>query len=200
GTEADVCAYDFVVRRVALILVASALGALVVACGDDSEPESMPRPPNDFEELAAIFDPMVEPMGLEVTRGSLVDIDSYDESDTGNHLALYVEPTGEYSQADYVNGITQLTNLLTPMIFDRYSALDSYDICQEPPPDEDDQAAPPPVTQFHATRAQADVIDFPVTLEELRALYDETPRAIERLYVDPSLEKTRGWKAAAPPA
>jgi hypothetical protein len=189
-----------VVRRFASILVVAALGALVVGCGDDGEPESTPRPPNDVDELAAIFDPMVEPLGLKVTRGSLVDLNSYDESDTGNHLALYVEPTGEYSEAEYVDGITELTNMLTPMVFERWTAIDSYDICQEPPPDEDDQAAPPPVTQFHATRVQADAIDFPVTLEELRALYAERPPAIERLYVDQELTKSPEWRAAAPPS
>jgi hypothetical protein len=184
-------------RRVALLVLA--LVALVIGCGDDGDGESTPRPPSDFEELAAIFDPMVEPMGLQVTRASLVDLDSYDESDTGNHLALYVEPTGEYSRADYVEGVSELTNLLTPMIFERWTAIDSYDVCQEPAPGDDNQAAPPPVTQVHATRAQADALEFPVTLEDLRALYEARPRGVERVYVDDDLAETPEWKEAAPP-
>jgi hypothetical protein len=182
--------------RVALLVLA--LVVLVIGCGDDGEVESTPRPPNDFEELAAIFDPMVDEMGLRVTRASLVDLDTYDESDTGNHLALYVEPTGAYSVTDYVEGVSELTNLLTPMIFERWTAIDSYDVCQEPPPDDDNQTAPPPVTQVHATRAQADTMDFPVTLEDLRALYETRPPGIERVYVDENLAETHEWKEAAP--
>jgi hypothetical protein len=189
-----------VVRRASLLLVAVALGALVVGCGDDGEPESTPRPPNDVDELAAILDPMLEPLGLELTRGSLVDLETYDESDTGNHLALYVEPTSKYSNADYVNGVTELTNLLTPLVFERWTALESYDICQEPRPAEARAQIPPPVTQFAATRAQADAIDFPVTLEELRALAVERPPALDRLYVDAEIAQTAEWKEAAPNA
>lgn len=187
-------------RRFASLLVVVALGVLVVGCGDDGAPESTPRPPNDVDELAAIFDPMLEPLGLEVTRGSLVDLATYEESDTGNHLALYVEPTGKYSNADYVDGITELTNMLTPLVFERWTAIKSYDICQEPRPAKDSERIPPPVTQFHATRAQADAIDFPVTLEDLRALAVEEPPALERLYVDAEIAQTPEWKAAEPNA
>ena len=189
-------------RSVALVLLAAACASFVVACGDDSgEAEPTPRPENDFEALAEIFDPIVEPMGLKLTRGSLVDLEgTYDEADDGNHLALYVEPTGDdYTTADYVDGIAELTNELTPMIFEQYTAIDSYDVCQEPPPDEDTQEAPPPVTQVFITRTQSDAIDFPVTLEQMRAFVAETPPGIDTLNVDAEIADSSEWKAATPP-
>jgi hypothetical protein len=184
-----------------MLVLAVAVAGFAVGCGDDgNEVEPTERPENDLEALAEIFDPVVEPMGLVVTRGSLVDLEgTYDEADDGNHLALYVEPTRDYTTEDYVDGIAELTNLLTPMIFENYTEIDSYDICQEPAPEDDDQAAPPPITQVFVTRTQADAIDFPVSLTDLRTLYEERPPGIETLYADDEIERTAEWKAAAPP-
>jgi hypothetical protein len=189
------------VRKLAVVLVVTSFATAVVACGDDSdEVEPTPRPENDFEALAEIFDPIVEPMGLELTRGSLVDLEgTYEESDTGNHMALYVEPINDdYTTEDYVNAISELTNELTSMIFEQYTAIDSYDICQEPPPDENDDEAPPPVTQVFITRDQSDAIEYPLTLEQMRALAAETPPGIDTIHVDPEIAKSREWKAAVP--
>lgn len=193
-------------RRPVLLVVAAALVWVPVACGDDGgngegaqgQVESTPRPPARFEGLAAIFDPVVEPYGLRITRGSLVDRAIYEESPTGNHLALYVEPDGEYSTADYVDGITELTNLLTPYIFERFTEIDSYDICQEPLPGVDDREVPPPVSQVLITRDEAGEIDFPVDLATLRELYEDD--RIELLHVNRTIERTSAWKDAAPEA
>jgi len=160
--------------RTAIVLLL--LGSLALAsCGSDQGDSgsaapaattadgSTPReayPPNDYEALAAIYDPMLEPQGLHLTRGALIDRSDggYQESDEGNHLALYVEPIDEttFTTEDYVAGVYDLTALISPYTFERWSELDSYDICQEPPNGEDDRPEPFPATQIELDRAFAE--------------------------------------------
>ncbi|HUF85625.1 MAG TPA: hypothetical protein VMQ81_13660, partial [Acidimicrobiia bacterium] len=85
-------------RALVPLLVTVALSG--AACASDDEERSLP--PNDFEQLADIFDPKLEPLGLKLTRGALIDTAEgrYRPSDTGRHLAVYVEPTGEYTPAE----------------------------------------------------------------------------------------------------
>jgi hypothetical protein len=152
-----------------VVLVVGALA--LVACGaDQGDSESsapvatnaggaVPQesyPPNDYEALATIYDPMLEPMGLHLTRGALIDRsdNGYQESDEGNHLALYVEPIDDtgFTTEDYVAGLYDVTALITPYTFERWSEIDSYDICQEPPNTEDDRPEPFPETQIELDR------------------------------------------------
>jgi hypothetical protein len=159
-------------RRLA-ILVALAVAVATTACGDDKSDTSTPAavgetdattaqepfPPNNFEELAVVFDPMLEPMGLHLTRGALIDRagGGYEESDTGTHLALYVEPIDDgYTTADYVAGVYDVTALITPYVFDRWTDIETYDICQEPPNSEDDSPEPFPVSQVEVARPFAE--------------------------------------------
>lgn len=153
--------------RAALALLAVTL--LLGACGTDSDDVSGSAaptaeavaseafPPNDFVELAEIFNPMVEPLGLRLTRGALIDRsdNGYQESDEGTHLALYVEPIdeGEWATEDYVAGVYDLTAIVTPYVFETWSEVESYDICQEPPNSEDASPEPFPETQIEITRA-----------------------------------------------
>jgi len=121
-----------------------------------------PYPPNDSAALAEIIDPIVEPYGLRFTYGSLNDTSDggYEPSDTGNHLALYVEPTGDYSDEDYINGLFTISAAVTPYVFETWEGLTSYDICQEPRPTDDDSAVPPPATQINIERAAAESYDW----------------------------------------
>jgi hypothetical protein len=163
---------------VAFVAVAALIPLGLAGCGDDSSDTAAPPPtgapdatiateefpPNDFEELAAVFDPMLEPMGLVLTRGALIDRTDggYERSDTGTHLALYVEPIDEasYTLDDYVIGVYDVTALVTPYVFERWTEIESYDICQEPPNAEDPSAEPFPVSQVEIDRASSDAFDW----------------------------------------
>src|SRR5680860_1291267 len=118
-------------------------------------------PPDDFAGLAAMFDDGLERLGLQMTRGALVDTTGgYEESDTGRHLAVYVEPTAEYTTADYTDGIVPSAQVFLPEVFERWDRLETFDVCQEPLPGADDRKEPPPVTQLYVSREEADAIDW----------------------------------------
>jgi hypothetical protein len=157
-------------HRVAASMLVAALAFSMAACGHDSSDSSTPAPtggsgattppsplpPDNFEELALVFDPMLEPIGLRLTRGALIDRTGggYEESDTGTHLALYVEPIDEstYTTADYVAGVYDVAALVTPYVFDQWTDLETYDICQEPPNSVDDGPEPFPESQIEVAR------------------------------------------------
>jgi hypothetical protein len=120
-------------------------------------------PPNDIGSLRRLYDPALATMGLRLTRGALIDTsnDGYAPSDSGTHLALYVEPLDDnHTDADYVEGLWTLSALVTPDVFARWSGVQSYDICQEPPPSVDDKSEPLPYTQINLTREVAESIDW----------------------------------------
>jgi len=177
---------------VPLLLVAALSGA---ACASDNEERSLP--PNDLEQLADIFDPELEPLGLKLTRGALIDTGEgrYRPSDTGRHLAVYVEPSGEYTPAEYAEGIVPSAQVFLPAVFDRWPDLKTMDVCQEPLPGEDDRKEPPPVTQLYVSRAEASDVDWErVTLTELLAS-TEPARETFRLYVAPEVTSDPSWPA-----
>lgn len=162
-------------------LLATAAALLVlVGCGYDADESTAPDttegpfPPATAEELAEVLDPQLETLGVRFTRGALIDRSDggYEPSEEGTHLALYVEPIDEdtYDTADYVEGVETITALVTPEVFDRWSAVETYDICQEPPTSVSDAAEPPPYTQIEIGRAQAEAIDWEdATLETVIA-------------------------------
>ena len=53
-----------------------------------------------------------------------------------------------------------MSALFPPHVFERWSAVESDDICQEPPADVDSRSAPVPYTQIEYTRAQSDAVDW----------------------------------------
>jgi len=175
--------------RTRLALLVVAVVAAVTACSsDDSEPAAEHLPPNDFAELAAMFDDELERLGLQMTRGALVDTTGgYEESDTGRHLAVYVEPTAEYTTADYTDGIVPSAQVFLPEVFERWDRLETFDVCQEPLPGADDRKEPPPVTQLYVSREEADAIDWEtVGLAELVDAAQPARRDF-RLYVAPAV-------------
>lgn len=119
-------------------------------------------PPNDVGSLRDLYDPVLADFGVRLTRGALVDTSDgrYVPSNDGRHLALYVEPLGDYSTDQYVAGFWTISALMTPDVFARWPELESYDICQEPRPGEDDDPEPFPITQVNVTREAAAQIDW----------------------------------------
>ena len=128
------------IRRALLLL-----GLAVVAL---TEPRavttSRPRPSaRDLDEVREVFADDLADLGLRLTdRGGVLERDGYVASATGTHLALYVAPIGTYSEDDYAAGVLTTARLLGPEIFRRWSALESFDVCQEQPGTRPSAASP----------------------------------------------------------
>ena len=122
-------------------------------------PSGEALPPADFDALAAIFDPLVEPLGYRVGRAALIDRATYRETPEGNHLALYLTPLVAKTSEDYVADFVPLAKTFVPGVFDAWPDLVSFDVCQEP--FEWEGSTPPPgLTIFDIYRDAADEIDW----------------------------------------
>ncbi len=186
---------------VGLALVTSvAPGA--TAGGGDAAPD---LPPDTRDELAAIFDPALAKLGLRTTRATLQDLESYKSSPTGTHLAMYVEPIDPTGVDDdyYLDRITTTTRIFVPKVFNRWSALESFDVCMEPV--ENPSPSPPPVTQLLVNRKTAKKIRW--RRADLADLIDEAAQRSERgaesgsrdsffLYVSPRLRDAQAYEDA----
>jgi hypothetical protein len=186
-------------RSIVLLTLLLLLGA----CGDDDgtaapSTTTEPYPPSAIDELAEIFDPQLEPLGLRITRGGLFDRRDgrYDPSDEGNHPALYAEPLddADYDDADYVEGLGTVTALVTPQVFDRWPGVDTYDICQEPPAAVDDSEAPAPYTQIEIGREAADAVDWDTATAATVIALGESGEA--RVVVTPSVSQDPAYLEA----
>jgi hypothetical protein len=202
-------------RRYRLIGLLTAASLLAVSCGssgktlapaetpepsateaaaqESSAPEPGVYPPNNIDELAEIFNPLVEQFGVRFTRGALVDTaDDYNESDTGDHLALYVEPIGDYTDDDYIDGIYDITAVVTPLVYETWSGVNTYDICQEPRPEDDSSAVPPPLTQIFVDREQSGGYDWTTgDLDSMMSYSWGQPEFV--VVVAPPLNATPRW-------
>ena len=193
---------------------AAALGlvAALPACGDDDAPVDravtstepsggLDLPVNDTAELQAIFDPRFEPLGQRVTRIGLYDLsDGFDRSDTGDHLAIYVEPIdpdGEgWDDARYIEMAAPGMAAATPFALAEWADLNSVDVCQEPPQSENAAPEPPIETQLLVDRATSEEIDWEsVELADLIAARDRAPDAVT-IAARPGLEEHPLWVAA----
>jgi hypothetical protein len=203
-------------RRARLLVLAPTVLVLALgagACGDDSEDtpgegdedvssQTTPDdfPPSELDDLAAVYDPMFEDRDLVLTRAEVIDRSDggYEESPTGTHLALYVEPTGDQSNQEYLDLLVEITAEVTPQVFSDWESIESYDICQEPLISEDDSAEPIPVTQVEITREAAADIDFEaLDLPELLAIANLEADPPVRVYADPRLKALPAWTEAA---
>lgn len=114
---------------------AAALTLLLIAsaCGGTPEAEPGPGLPHqgDLEAIPAVYEPFLRPMGLRLTRASLVALDGDDPP--GTHLALYVEPVEASTTRGYVERIVPLAEVFATTVFDRWPGLESFDVCQEIP-------------------------------------------------------------------
>lgn len=167
------------------MLLAAALALGGAACGDDA-PTTADRPA-DLDSVRAVFADELADLGLRLTdRGGVLERDGYVESPTGTHLALYVAPTGAYSEDDYAEGILTTARLLAPEIFSRWSALQSFDVCQEQPGTKTIGGEPDlaPFTQLDMTEERVQQLDWEtLTLAELLAFASEQAGEGIRLYV-----------------
>jgi hypothetical protein len=140
------------VLLLALLVPAGATAAAATERGDA-------LPPSARKDLAAIFNPKVKPFGLRVTRAALVN-PKQERDPKGTHLAIYVEPTGDYSIQEYLDGTVDVTKVFLPYVFNRWKGLKSFDVCQEPRPAVDPRPVPAPETQVYATRAGSKLVDW----------------------------------------
>ncbi len=126
-------------------------------------------PPHLYTDLQPLLEPLVAPLGFVVTRASLVELGTYENSPQGTHLAVYVEPDEEHTPDEVAALTTLLAAALLPEVFERWSGLESFDVCQEPYAPGDGET-PPTDTLLDVTREIALVIDWDtVTLAELIA-------------------------------
>jgi hypothetical protein len=116
-------------------------------------------PPASRKELVAIFGPKVKRFGLRVTRAALVNPQEKRDPE-GTHLAIYVEPTGDYTPQDYIDGTVDVSRAFLPYVFEQWKGLKSFDVCQEPRPAVDPRPVPAPETQVYATRAGSKLVDW----------------------------------------
>lgn len=185
-------------RRIvaAALVLASASGAVTACGGDASAPQgSGPAggtaldtagtadvtarhdgalPPQDLAEVAAVYDPILEPLGVHLTRAALIDLDAggYTPSPDGRHLALYVAPDEPFTDEQYATHIAPLAGALTSDVFARYPGLVSFDVCQEGPDlDGDPATLPTTKSQLNVERAALGALDWSaVALPDLLAL------------------------------
>lgn len=147
------------VRR-GLLVAALVLGA---GCGDDSTYDRSTttqrstteggapaegEPPTDFDALSALFAPALDEVGLELSRASIVELE------TGPHIALYGVPAPEDGgPEDYLARLLPSIAAAGQIAFDGFEAVQSFDLCQEPTVTTNVDT-PPPVTIAVLTREQ----------------------------------------------
>jgi len=140
-----------------MVLVAGGLG--LGGCSDEGASSKRANlPPNDEDALAEFFGADLERLGLRLTRGGLVNENTgYEDSadDQARHLAVYAEPTGSFTPAEYAAVVVPSARVFLPRVFDRWPGLESMDLCLEPPPGVDDRKKPPAETVLYITRAAA---------------------------------------------
>jgi len=174
----------------------TAPGAETTTSTTDAEAGS-DLPPAGALELEPLYGPALAELGLRLTdRGGLIDRTGggYEPSATGRHLALYVEPIGERTVDEYLDGIADVAVVFGD-VFSRWPGLESYDVCQEPEDDGSEPGTEPlPVTQIELTKQEAAAFDWDtVTVAELvRSSRAEPPgialRVSASLINDPAFE------------
>lgn len=140
------------------VAVAGTLMCAAAACASGSGNASANAhalPPNDKPAIERVFAPALDRLGVRLTRASLVDLQTGKPSANGTHLAVYVEPTGDYAAEDYARGTVRTLRAFIPAAFEQWGGLTSFDICQEPLPSVDSRPEPPPVTKVDLTKEAA---------------------------------------------
>jgi hypothetical protein len=117
-------------------------------------------PPNDKAAIERIFRPALARLGVRLTRGAFIDLETAKPSATGTHLAVYVEPTGEFTPEDYARGTVRTLRAFLPAAFERWAGLKSFDLCQEPVPATDARPEPPPVTKIELTKSASRTVQW----------------------------------------
>jgi hypothetical protein len=142
-----------------VVVVAFAASGVLTTGAGASTSSSSSLPPSARKELVSIFAKRVKRLGLRVTRAALVN-PAQERDAKGTHLAIYVEPTGDYTPQEYIDGTVDVSKVFLPYVFTRWKGLKSFDVCQEPRPAVDDRPTPAPETQVYATRAGSKLVHW----------------------------------------
>jgi hypothetical protein len=151
-------------------------------------------PPADFATLAAIFDPLVEPLGYRLGRGTLIDPETYEESPDATHLAVYLTPLAAKSPDEYASDLVPVARVFLPAIFETWPGLESFDVCQEPFEFEGD-GPPPGLTVLEVDRAAAEAVDWE-TIDLARLLDVLQVQAGLFLQAQRAIQDSATWEAA----
>ncbi len=143
---------------VAAVAVIVAAAASCSSGSGDSTAHALP--PDDKKAIERVFAPQLERLGVRLTRGALIDLKTAKPSATGTHLAVYIEPTGDYTPEQYARGTAGTLRVFIPKAFERWGGLKSFDICQEPLPATDTRPEPPPVTKVTLTRGASNKVTW----------------------------------------
>jgi hypothetical protein len=187
-------------RRLFGIVAAGVLACTAaVGCssGSGGENSSNALPPNDKAAIERFFKPALERLGVRLTRGALIDLKTAKPSATGTHLAVYVEPTGDFTPEDYARGTVKTLRAFLPVAFETWGGLKSFDLCQEPLPAADARPEPPPVTKVLLTRSASRTVRWD-NLDLARLLRDAKrmgPRALS-VYAKPDVRLTGFYQDA----
>jgi hypothetical protein len=139
------------VRRIAALVAVMLFVSPAIPAGAGTSRAELPA----AGEVVRIFDPLLEPLGLRITRANLVSLSTGRYDDDGHHLAVYAEPTGDYTDAEYVKNFRRVAAIFLPKVFRRWSSIESFDVCQEPLPAIDPSPEPIPITQITVSRGGA---------------------------------------------
>jgi hypothetical protein len=170
----------------------------VGACGGDDGGDAG-LPPRGKAAISAPFERELRDLGLRITRAALVDPETGLRGRGATHLAVYVEPTGDYSPDEFAEGLVTVSRVFLPSAFERWPGLTSFDVCQEPLPVVDDSPEPAPKTQIAVSRAEVDRFDWAgAGLEE----YLDRAVAVDdedfRVYADSEVATSARFRDAAP--
>ena len=188
-------------KRLGIAIVGMVICAAMVACSSgsgDAHSSAHALPPDSKAALERVFAPTLDRLGVRLTRGALVDLRTGKPSPTGKHLAVYVEPTGTYTNEDYARGTVRTLRAFIPAAFERWGGLTSFDICQEPLPAVDARPEPTPVTKVDVTKKASrkvrwDDVDLTRLLRDAKRLGSEALS----VYVKPDVRLTGFYQDAA---
>jgi hypothetical protein len=178
-----------------IVLASLVLAACAPETGEPAQ-QREPLPPPDTERLATIFDPVYEPMGLRLVQGNLHDADDYAISPGGTHLALYLEPAGEeeWTPERYAEAVMPTLRPLSPEVFERWTALESFDLCLALPGTEPG-GTPEAVTQIVVNREAILELDWDrATLAEMLSASEATDAIEVRAFGE--ITQTEEWTEA----
>lgn len=175
----------------AVILLALAASACSGQAGTSTQPALLP--PHERDDLAALFDPLVEALGYRVTRASLIDRTTYQVDAEGGHLALYVAPLADISADQFAAAFPSLVAVFLPFVFDRWPELHSFDVCQEP--FDSTEGTPPSLTIIDLTRQAATTVDWDQL--DLAGLIDLDQQQGITVWARPTVRDSATWSAAA---
>ena len=187
-------------RRLGLAVAGLSIAAVAAACssGSGSSESANALPPNDKAAIERVFAAELERLGVRLTRGALVDLETGKPSDKGTHLAVYVEPTGAFTPDDYARGTVPTLRAFLPTAFERWGGLRSFDVCQEPLPALDTRREPPPETKIDVTKEASEKVRWD-DMDLARLLTDAKrlgPRALS-VYARPPVRNTSFYQDAA---